>query len=85
MYEVNFSDEARDTAGHLPHGAVTALAELVDLLVLQPYTGRLYRGPGSDLRATSTADGGLLAVWLVLEDPPRVEVLRLIWLGPPAP
>jgi hypothetical protein len=83
VYEVNLSDEARDTAGHLPHDALAALAELLDLLSLQPHAGRLYRGPGSDLRTITTANGQLLAVWLVLEEPPRVEILRLIWLGRP--
>ena len=83
MYQVNLSDEARDTASHLPHHALTALAEFLDLLNLQPYAGRLYRGPGSDLRTITTANGQLLAVWLVLDEPPRVEILRLIWLGQP--
>ena len=83
MYEVNLSGEAADAVGHLPHDALKALAELVDLLTLQPQAGRLYRGAGSNLRTLTIADGELLAVWLVLDDPPRVEILRLIWLGRP--
>ena len=81
MYEVNLSDEARTTAGQLPHDAVKALAELVDLLTLQPIIGRLYRGPGSDLRTISIAGGELLVVWLVIDSQQRVEILRLVWLG----
>lgn len=50
MYEVELSDEARATAGILPHHAVKALAELLDLLSLEPEAGRLCRNPGSDLR-----------------------------------
>jgi hypothetical protein len=81
VYDVNLSDEARDAAAHVPHDSLKALAELVDLLILDPYVGRLYRGPGSDLRSIAIADGKLLVVWLVLEAQQRVELLRLLWLG----
>lgn len=81
MYEVNLSDEARTTAGQLPHDAIKAFAELVDVLALQPFIGRLYRGPGSDLRTISVAGGELLVVWLVIDSQQRVEILRLLWLG----
>jgi hypothetical protein len=75
VYEVNLSDEARATAGQLPHHAIKALAELVDLLTVQPYTGRLYRGPGSDLRTISIAGDDLLVVWLVIDSQQLVEIL----------
>lgn len=76
MYELNLSDEARTVVGDLPHDAVKALAEF-----LEPDSGRLYRGPGSDLRTIAIADGQLLAVWLVRHAQRRVEILRLMWLG----
>jgi hypothetical protein len=50
-------------------------------LVIEPNAGRLYRGPGSDLRTIALADGQLLVVWLVLDSQQRVDVLRLLWLG----
>ena len=65
----------------LPHDALKALADLVDLLAVDPEVGRPYRGPGSDLRTIAVADGELLVVWLILEAQQRVEVLRLLWLG----
>lgn len=81
MYEVGLSEEARVAAGELPHDALKALAELIDLLMLQPESGRLYRGPGSDLRTVALVDGQLLVIWLVLRTRQQVEILRLIWLG----
>jgi hypothetical protein len=80
VYEVNLSDEARTTAGQLPHHAIKALAELVDVLALQPFIGPLYRGPGSDLRTVSNAGSELLVVWLVIDSQQRLEILRLVWL-----
>jgi hypothetical protein len=81
VYEVNLLDEARTTLAGLAPDALKSLAELVDLLAIQPYAGRLYGRPGSDLRTIALADGRILAVWLVLEDQQRVEVLRILWLG----
>jgi len=83
VYEVNLLHEARDALAGLPADAVKALAELLDLLTIQPYAGRLYGAPGSDLRTITVADGRILTVWLVLEHQQRVEVLRVLWLGDP--
>ena len=83
MYEVTFSEEARADAAVLPHDALKALADLIDLLTVNPEVGRPYRGSGSDLRTIAVAEGELLVVWLVLEAQQRVEVLRLLWLGGP--
>ena len=84
MYQIHFFDEARAAAAELPGDGLKALAELLDLLAVHPYTGRLYAGPGSDLRTIAVADGRLLAVWLVLEQQQVVEILRLLWIGDPA-
>ena len=84
MYRVNLLDEARDAIAGIPPNALKALAELMNLLAIQPYAGRLYGAPGSDLRTIAVADGRVLAVWLVLEDQQRVEILRLLWLGDPS-
>jgi plasmid stabilization system protein ParE len=81
VYEVTFSDEATAGAAALPQHARKALADLVELLAVDPEVGRPYRGPSSDLRTIATAAGELLVVWLVLETQQRVEVLRLLWLG----
>lgn len=81
MYDVTFSAEAHASAEALPPGARKALADLVDLLVVNRQIGRPYRGPGSDLRTIAIADGELLVVWLVLETQHRVEVLPPAWLG----
>jgi plasmid stabilization system protein ParE len=81
VYEVNLFDEARTTLAGLPPDALKSLAELFDLLAIQPYAGRLYGRPSSDLRTIALADGRILAVWLVLEDQQRVEILRILWLG----
>jgi hypothetical protein len=58
MYQVDLSDEARAATGELPHHALEALAELVDVLTLEPESGRLYRGPGSDLRTIALLEDG---------------------------
>jgi len=83
VYEVTFSEEARAGATVLPRDALKALADLIDLLAVDPEVGRPYRGPSRDLRTIVIADGELLAVWLVLETQQRVEVLLLLWLGGP--
>jgi hypothetical protein len=85
VYEVNRTDEARAATAALPVDALKALAELVDVLVLDPHVGGPYHEPDSDLRTIMLADGDLLAVWLVLEAQHRVELLRLLWLGAEAP
>lgn len=81
MYRVTLVDEARAVVAVLPDDALKALTDLLSLLSIEPYTGRLYAGPGTDLRTLATADGRLLAIWLVLDDQQRVEILRLLWLG----
>lgn len=82
MYDVNLSFEARDAAARLPADALKALAELIDVLTVSPSVGRAYGSPDSDLRTTAVAHGELLVVWLILEPQRRVELLRLLWLGP---
>ncbi len=74
-------DEARAVVGVLPDDALKALTDLLSLLSVEPHAGRLYAGPGTDLRTLTAADGRLLAIWLVLDDQERVEILRLLWLG----
>jgi plasmid stabilization system protein ParE len=81
VYQGNLLDEVRDAVAELPPDALKGLAELLDLLSIQPHAGRLYGAPGSDLRTIAVADGRVLAVWLVLEDQERVEVLRVLRLG----
>lgn len=81
MYRITLVDEARAVVDVLPSDALKALTDLLSLLSVEPYAGRLYAGPGTDLRTLDTADGRLLAIWLVLDDQERVEILRLLWLG----
>ena len=54
---------------------------MLGLLEIEPYTGDLYRPPDSDLGTAVIADGGLLVIWLVLDNQDQVEVVRIIWSG----
>lgn len=81
MFQVNLSDEARSTRAALTTDARKVLEEFLELLEIQPQAGEPYRPPDSDLRTASIADGLLLVIWLFLEDPDRVEVLRVVWLS----
>jgi hypothetical protein len=79
-HPIHLSDESRDTVRQLPADALKAFAELLDLLALDPWAGAPYREPDSDLRTAVVGDGAVLVVWLPLELPRRVEVLRVVAL-----
>lgn len=72
------SDESGDAVRRLPVDALKALAEFLDLLALDPWTGLPYREPDSDLRTAVIGDGAVLVVRLPLERQERVEVLRIV-------
>jgi hypothetical protein len=84
VFQVNLFDEARAVATALPYDLRKVFDEFLDLLELEPHTGELYRPPDSDLRTAVLAEGRVLVIWLVLDDQARVEVLRVVWSGPPA-
>ena len=79
-HPINLSDESRDTVRRLSPEALKALAELFDEIALDPWLGSPYREPDSDLLTAVTGDGSVLVVWLPLEQPTRIEVLRVLAL-----
>jgi hypothetical protein len=66
----------------LPVEALTAYADVLDMLELEPWTGRPVReeNPDGNLRTLPFASGGLVT-YLILEREQEVHVLEAQWAG----
>ncbi len=83
MYRVNIDVEAQPELDALPTEAVPAFLELLTALETSPSTvGEPVRDtPTANMRSLAFGpDGRGLAIWYVVEEERRVEVVRLFWL-----
>lgn len=82
MYSVETDEQAQDQVDALPAEALGAYAELRVMLETTPWSGRSYHrdNPRGAVRAQAFGGYGL-AVYLILEDRRRVDVLLVQWVG----
>jgi hypothetical protein len=82
VYRVETDEQAQEQVDALPAEALAAYAELRVMLETAPWNGRPYHreNPRGAVRAQPFATYGL-AVYLILEDRRRVDVLLVQWLG----
>lgn len=84
MYTVEVIEEAADQIAALPGAALPGLAELIDLLELDPWSGTPYHRslPHGGMRSHTfgPADAGML-VTVIDERGRRVFIVRVTWIG----
>jgi hypothetical protein len=84
VYVVEVVPETADQITALPSAALPGLLELVDLLMVAPWSGQPYHQskPDSAMRAHTFGPGdyGML-VALIDDRGRRVIILRVVWLG----
>jgi hypothetical protein len=80
-YEVDVGS-VRGELEALPHDALVALAEVLDVLEVAPWSGDplVDRNPDGAVR-TMPFGGGGLATYVVVERLGRVDLLQLHWVG----
>ena len=84
MYSVETEHEALQQVAALPAEALAPYAELMALLEVAPWSGDAYNRQRPDANMRTHAFGGqdeAFVIYLVLEDPRRVIVLRVMWVG----
>lgn len=84
-YEIEIYPDAREQIHALPAGALPALAEVMAMLELTPWNGSPLNevNPDGAVRVVTFGPRGEgLATYLVLDGQQRVDVLRVIWIGP---
>lgn len=82
MYIVETDGQAQHQIAALPSDALTAYAELRVVLETAPWSGRPYHRDNPDGPVRVRAFGTFsLAVYLILEDQRRVDVLLVQWVG----
>jgi hypothetical protein len=84
MYRVVTDDEVNAQVEALPDELLPHYAQLLDLLELAPWHSRPYNGakPDGVMRSMLFGPSGRAAeaVFLVLEDDQRVEIVRIVWI-----
>lgn len=82
MYSVHLGVEAQVQLDALPAGALNAFFELRVVLETGPWSGApvLPENPRGAMRGHAFARVGI-AVYVVLEEQRRVEVVKVIWAG----
>lgn len=82
MYRVVIYDEAQHAIDALPADAVGGFAELHALLEVDPWSGTPYI-PGKSDGVMRTLPFGLsgMALFLILDDQRRVDVIQVYWHG----
>jgi hypothetical protein len=82
VYKVETDPSAEADVEALPVEALAPYAELRVMLETSPWTGAPYHrdNPDGAVRVQTFGAGGL-AVYLVLEDQRRVDVLLVQWVG----
>lgn len=84
MYTVTTDAESQQQVEALPDEALAWFAALRAALEVAPWNGRPYlaTAPDSAMRTWSFGAGGQgFAVYLVLEEQRRVDLLRVVWAG----
>jgi hypothetical protein len=82
VYDVEWENRAREDVRALPPEALIPFAELVTLLEVGPWGGRLLKASNPDANMLTHPFGGYgLATYLVLEGQRRVVVLQVAWAG----
>jgi hypothetical protein len=80
-YEVVVSGAAARQAAGMPAAARTALAEALDHLAADPWSGEPYDAKWSpEFRTTTFGESGLLA-YVVLERRRQVVIEHVTWIG----
>lgn len=85
MYRIVVYPEAHDQIAALPDDALSAYAEVAEVLELSPWNGPPHRetNPDGALRRWAFGPGAAgHVVYLVLEDRQEVHVVMVQWLGP---
>jgi hypothetical protein len=82
VYTVETDGQAPQQVDALPAEALTAYAELRVLLETSPWSGAPFRreNPDGELRMHTFGGGRGLAVYLVLENQRRVDMLQVQWV-----
>lgn len=82
MYTVETDGSAQQQIDALPAAALAAYAELRVVLETAPWSGRPYHrdNPDGAVRSHTFGTSGL-AVYLILDDQRRVDVLLVQWAG----
>lgn len=82
MYAVDTDGQAQQQIDALPTDALSSYAELRVVLETAPWSGRPYHrdNPDGALRSHPFGTAGL-AVYLILDDQRRVDVLSVQWVG----
>lgn len=82
MYSVELGAEAQAQLDALPPDALSAFAEIRVVLETAPWSSGSFvpENPDGALRGRAFARWGI-AVYVVLEDQRRVEVVKVIWAG----
>jgi hypothetical protein len=82
LYTVDIDDQAKHQVDALPAEALAAYAELRVVLETAPWNGRPYHrdNPQGAVRTLTFGTRGV-AVYLILEDQRRVDVLFVLWAG----
>lgn len=82
MYSVHLGVEAQEQLDALPAEALSAFAEIRVVLETAPWSGGPFvpENPEGAMRGHAFARVGF-AVYVVLEEQRRVEVVKVIWAG----
>lgn len=82
MYKVEVDPEAREQIGAMPAQALVALAEVMAVLEVAPWSGSPHHhgNPHGAVRRTVFSGQGMI-IYLILEDQRRVDVLKVLWAG----
>jgi hypothetical protein len=81
VYQVEYGREARAQADSLPAAGRHALAEAIEQLGEDPWSGQRLPSYPPEFRGWSFGTWGL-AVYLIRERQTTVTVLDLLWAGP---
>jgi hypothetical protein len=83
-YKIDIDPAARDQIRALPAVLLKAFAEVVTMLELTPCNGQPYArsNPEGNVRQLTFGDtGSAIAIYMILEEQRRVDILKVIWLG----
>jgi hypothetical protein len=81
VYQVEYGREARAQADGLPPAGRQALADAIEQLGRDPWSGQRLPSYPPEFRMQSFGDWGLV-VYLIRERQATVVLLDLIWAGP---
>jgi hypothetical protein len=81
-YRLDVDPVAQAQIRALPSDALIALAEVMSMLELTPWSGRSINeeNPAGNVRVLPFGTSALIT-YLILEDQRRVDVLEVLWVG----